>query len=86
MHMSYRQVLTISQEVVERTFHTDLGLTLREASQYFLDGNRLLGLVGIAEDGEPKFSRGHHFFLLFAANCQLFTIFASLIWCKDTNN
>ena len=64
MHPLERQLLAVRQEGIKCAFNRHFCLALRETSQYLLDGNRLLGLVGIAEDGKPKFSCISHFLTL----------------------
>ena len=50
------EALAIRQERIELTFYKHFCLSSRQTSQQFLDGNRLLRLVGITENSEPKFS------------------------------
>ena len=65
-HTLDRHLLPVSQELVESPFHQHLRLALHKAGQYLLDRYRLLGLVGVAEDGKPKFSCRRHFLSLFS--------------------
>jgi hypothetical protein len=51
--MVYGQTLTCGNEVIKLAFNTYLSLSLSETSQQFLDGNRLLWLVGVTKNGEP---------------------------------